>query len=343
MQISILLALYNSKPFIKRCLRSVVSQTFTDYEVVLVDDASTDSGLQIAEQFLKKHQVTFQSIKHQQNEYLATTRNTGINAAKGKYIMFMDQDDELAHNTVFTQFYEAIERTQTDFVCANFYAVYEGGRQKTTYIKGIDEDKLLQNDGVLTALCKTEISVSAWNKLIRRAFLLENNLFFQQGLLHEDELWAFQMCLIAKKCYCLSDCLYDYHKDNDFSITKNITEKTFSDKLFILQQQLRIMKEKQLINNENTEVFIYHFKRLMNESFRPKLIQNKKLWMNNYEKISMLYRQSELWQYKKLFRFPTHIAYFIRKEKYKNRRNDGNKQYRKFLRKLDKYNWEGEV
>lgn len=336
MQISILLALYNSEPFIKRCLRSVVSQTFTDYEVVLVDDASTDSGLQIAEQFLKKHQVTFQSIKHQQNEYLATTRNTGINAAKGKYIMFMDQDDELAHNGVLAQFHEAIKEEKVDFVTANSNTIF--GKTDVRKITMVAEKTRLQDTAILQAFLYGQISMSAWNKLIDKEFLLHNHLFFKKDLICEDELWAFQVCMAAKKCYCLPSYNYSYHKDNPNAITRNKNEALYASNIAILKEQLAIAKQKQQINKQSTDAFISHFRRMSKKVLLPRVLNNKPQWINYYRQISQIYRHSELYQYKKLFRLPAVIAYFVCKESRKNMVNNGNKFYRKLLAFAHRYN-----
>lgn len=339
MQISIIIPIYNVEPYIERCINSIIAQDFTDYEVILVDDASPDNALQIAEKLLQENDIVFQSIQHPKNQGLSEARNSGIKVAKGKYIMFIDSDDELAHNNVLSCFYTLLEREKVDFVCANYSGIWgKNDIRRGKYIKGIAENKLLKEQQILEALLYTEVSVSAWNKLINKSFLLQNNLFFEKGLKHEDELWAFQMALVAKRCYCLKDYTYNYHKTNPNSITLNMDEESYSDIIYIIKKQLEIQKQQQLLNPENCNAFIFHFKRISSEVIHTKLLKNKELWIYCYTKIGAIYKQNELYAYKKLFRLPAPIAYFIRKERHKNWKNKGNQYYGKLLRKVDGFN-----
>lgn len=340
MQISIIIPIYEVEPYIERCIKSVISQTFTDYEVVLVDDKSPDNALQIAEKLLQENKIAFQTIRHAKNKGLSEARNSGQKAAKGKYIMFIDSDDDLPDKKVLGLFYDTTEREKVDFVCANYSGIYgKNDIRRGEYIVGINTEKRLQNEDVFSAVLYTEISVLACNKLFNRAFLLTHNLWFQKDLMHEDELWMFQVALKANSCYCLPNYTYNYYKNTPNSITKNANEKSYEDKITILKKQLHIINKHELLKKISPNTFIFHFKRISQEILRPKLLSNKNLWRGYYKKIKHLYRQSELYQYKKLFRLPAPIAYSVRKEKHKNRLNNGNRYYGKFLRKVDKYNW----
>lgn len=310
MQISIIIPVYNVEAYIERCINSVIHQTFTDYEVILVDDASPDNALQIVEKLLIANNITFQSIKHKINQGLSEARNSGIKVAKGKYIMFIDSDDELSHGKVLSQFYDAIVRENVDFVVANRYAVLSDGTRKRGIIKGIETDRLLQNDEILPSLIYREMPVAAWSKLIDKHFLLSNHLFFQKGLLCEDELWTFQMCIAAQKCYCLSDYSYNYYKDNPHSITNN--HRRYESKILILKSQLNLIKEKELLNSNNATMFIFHFNRLSAEVLQSRLFNNRQQWIACYQQINKIYQQSGLYQYKRLFYLPAHIAYYIK-------------------------------
>lgn len=341
MQISIIIPIYKVEKYIERCINSVITQTFTDYEVILVDDASPDNALAVAEKLLQENGIEFQTVKHKENQGLAAARNNGLKVAKGKYVMFMDSDDDLADTDVLQRFYTNIERENADFVIANYNGIFgENDIRRGEYIKGISKNKPLENEAILEALLHTELSVAAWNKLINKDFLLQNNLFFPKGKTYEDELWFFQCCVVAQKSYCLSDYTYNYYKNIPNTMARSRGESDWNDMLWVIQQQLTVIKEKQLMNSQNADVFIFHFKRLFNEILRPKLLSNKKVWIHYYKQLRKNYQQSELYQYKKLFRLPANIAYFVRKEKHKNWKNKGNRYYGKFLGKINLYNCE---
>lgn len=337
MQISIIVPIYQVEQYIERCINSIVKQAFTDYEVILVDDASPDNTLLIAENLLQENQITFQVVKHQENQSLSEARNSGLKVAKGKYIIFMDSDDELSYNEVLTQFYETIEREKADFVAANHQIIYgETDIRKEEVV--IKEAVALYEKDILYRFLLAEFSMSSWNKIINRNFLLNNQLFFVKGLRSQDELHTFQMCLAAKKCYCLPDYCYNYYKENRCSITNNQNEKTYNDNVFILKKQLEIASEKQLINKNNADAFVYHYKRMSQKILFPRVLKNKVLWMKYYNQISNIYQHSELWQYKKRFWQPAQIAYFVRCELRKNHTFFGSRLYKKVLRKARQYN-----
>lgn len=344
MQVSIIIPIFKAKHYIKRCLQSIVKQTFSDYEVVLIDDASPDNSLSIAEQFLQQNNIEFQSAIHQTNQKQSTARNTGIKMAKGKYLMFMDNDDELAHNDVLKQFYEAIEREDVDFVSANFnVAKSEADIHKETYTKGIKHNKKLANSAVLEALLYTEIAVSPWNKLLKKDFIIQNSLYFPKDMRIEDRLWGFNMCSKATSCYCLSNYNYNYYYNgNPDSVHANFDQGYIDDLYFSITEILQaIENKKEFLEKRANAYACFIIKTSIDILAIPFIMQNKPLWKKHYQKLRKIYSNSALNIYEKRFTLPAFLAYFVFTESIKPYQFTAAKLYLRTINLINAYNWKG--
>lgn len=344
MKISIIIPIYKAEHCIKRCLQSVINQTFTDYEIVLVDDASPDNSLQIAEQFLLDKNIEHQSIIHKTNKKQSETRNTGIKASRGTYLMFIDNDDELAHNRVLGEFYEAIERENVDFVSANNNVVCNAIIQKDTYTKGIDTNKKLSHFDVLEGLLNTEIAVSPWNKLLKKEFIIQNNLYFPKGMTIEDRLWSFNLCRKAKSCYCLASYNYNYHySSNSESVHANFNQQYIDDLYFSIKKILQIIEKDNNCSAKNANAYAYFIvkKTSIDILAIPFIMNDKTLWGQHYKKLREIYNKSILNTYEKRFILPTELAYFVFMERIKPRSLLRGKYYLKLVTIVNGLNFMG--
>lgn len=345
MKISIIIPIYKAKHCIKRCLQSVVNQDFTDYEIVLVDDASPDDSLQIAEQFLQKKNVTYQSIIHKTNRKQSEARNTGIKNAEGKYLMFIDNDDELTHNKVLSEFHEAIERENVDFVSANNNVVHNTTIQKDNYIKGVTKNKKLTHFAVLKGLLYTEIAVSPWNKLFKKDFIIQNDLYFPKGMTIEDRLWSFNMCSKATSCYCLSSYNYNYYySSNSESVHANFNQQYINDLYFSITEILKIIEKDKKCIAKNAKAYAYFIIKISIDILAiPFIMKDKALWKKHYKKLREIYDKSSLNTYEKRFLVPSSLAYFLFTERIKPYSFLGSKYYLRFVDLINRYNWERKV
>lgn len=214
MKVSIIIPVYNVAPYIKRCLDSVVAQTYTDIECILIDDCGTDNGMKIAVQFIKDYHghVRFFIIHHPHNRGLSAARNTGIDVATGKYVFFLDSDDAITPDCIEILAGLLVKHPDADIVHGNTIAEGEGLIQQSFKQKvpeyseeRITLDKLLLNNNVTTA----------WNILINRSFLLNNQLFFREGIVHEDVYWKFFLSLKIRSAAFTNTGTYYYFKNND--------------------------------------------------------------------------------------------------------------------------------
>ena len=202
MKVSIIIPIFNVEPYIERCLQSVVSQTCTCFECILVDDCGTDGSMPSAEQFIQNYsgEIHFRILRHENNCGLSAARNTGINAAIGDYIYFMDSDDAITPDCIETLLNIARKYPNADYVQGNIVTgseqLMEGGIDPDVP-EYVNDRNQLEN----IILCKSHRT--AWNRLLKRSFLLSNsnNLFFPVGLVMEDHYWTY---FVAKSAHAVA-------------------------------------------------------------------------------------------------------------------------------------------
>lgn len=224
MKVSIIIPVYNVGAYIFRCLQSVAQQTFTDIECVIVDDCGSDESIEIAEQFIKEQNgnISYRIIHHKHNQGLSAARNTGIRAATGEYIFFLDGDDSITPDcieTLLSLFYQYpdIQCAQGNILDEKGMISHYGYKQD---IPAYIQDKLSIEQYML---CQT--MTSAWNRLIIREFLLDHSLFFPVGLIHEDMPWLYNLTKYLTAIAYSPKGLYIYYV-NGGSIMTSTSQKT---------------------------------------------------------------------------------------------------------------------
>ena len=213
MTVSIIIPVYNVAPYIEACLKSVTSQTYAgQMECIVVDDCGTDNSMAIAERVIAEYEgpILFHIEHHDANRGLSTARNTGIAKATGEYLMFLDGDDEITVDCIKQLMGKATENPDAEMIQGNAKTYAASGHDPIK--KRISIEKATSNDEVRRCFFRFngQVPASAWNKLIRRSFVLENNLLFQEGVYYEDRLWSFYL-LKHIKCACfLPEVTYLY-------------------------------------------------------------------------------------------------------------------------------------
>ena len=265
--ISIIIPVYNVQDYIAECLSSVAKQTYTEgVECLIVDDCGTDESIALAEDFLSSYrgEIRFRIIKHAHNKGLSAARNTGIRNANGKYVLFVDSDD-----TIYADCLESFMEVAKRFPNAEMIAA-GANINRTDWKKDFTMEKDFPDYAdnpqwiARTVLMRggwKGIPVTAWNRLVRKDFLLQHQLFFKEGVLHEDELWNF---MLAQKLSRIAFCKHDtyFYRIRQYSI---ITGFKTSD--------------------ENAQSCLPVWKEML-EHFTPELehIQTQSLWdfINDY-------------------------------------------------------------
>lgn len=231
--ISIIIPIYNVEDYIEDCIKSVISQDFTNYEILLVDDCSPDSSINIAIQLLKMNaSISYKLIRHKVNKGLSCTRNTGIKEAQGDYILFLDSDDTLPPNSLrnlFTHTNNAVDLVIGRVQTITFQSKIITPRFVNNYVDNKKKIISYYNKGIIYPI--------ACNKLINRKFLEKNKLFFQESILHEDELWSFYIIMCVNTIAFCNDITYTYLIRSK-SITTNPSVRNIKSIILILNKMI---------------------------------------------------------------------------------------------------------
>lgn len=229
---SIIIPVYEVEQYIQKCIVSVMSQSFTkDVECILVNDCTKDNSIIIAKKLLDDYNgdINFQIVNRQNNGGLSAARNTGINEARGEYLYFLDSDDYITPDCIKVLAETALRFPEAQIVQAGAEATTKGFEYlslKSTKLKEYSEDKRYIKREMLMA----HYPPTVWNKLIKRYWLLKHNLFFKEGLLHEDDYWNF---FAAKHVTAYAICKQDTYLYNirPGSITQAPNERNIKSRL----------------------------------------------------------------------------------------------------------------
>lgn len=222
---SIIIPVYNVEKYLRECLDSVCNQTFAEWEAICVNDGSTDGSAAILNEYAEKESRL--KIISQLNGGLSAARNTGLEAACGEYVLFLDSDDWLEPNALAVL---ASNQDNEDMLCFSGRRFFEAEGVSHEpdrlacgeYLSGMD----YYNDNALSRRDFAFVCVVL--RAYRRSFLLDNGLLFKVGIFHEDDLFTPIACYYARRVKVLDECLYDYRVRAN-SITTTVSSKRLSD------------------------------------------------------------------------------------------------------------------
>ena len=211
MKISVIIPVYKVEKFIEKCVESVLKQTFSNFEVILVDDCSPDNSIAIAQKTIASYNrsdISFLYIAHQCNLGQSAARNTGIKHAAGDYLFFLDSDDYIS-STCLEVLYASCAEFNSDMAVGENYIIYP---DHSDYINAGNEitNVVYGSDNVLMAFLHNQWYNTAWNKLIFRSFILDNQLFFSEGYIFEDGLWTFKIATKLNSLSIVREPTYNY-------------------------------------------------------------------------------------------------------------------------------------
>lgn len=266
-EVSIIVPVYQVEKYIRQCVDSILAQTFTDFELILVDDGSKDKSGQICDEYA----VLDQRVKviHKENGGLSDARNCGMDQAVGNYFMFVDSDDYIAP-TMLEYLYKALMNKEADIAVCNFLHFFEEDR-KRDFSTNIQSEVL---SGAEIFYCRKNervygIWTVAWNKLYKRETL--GNVRFRFGKYHEDEFWTNDIYQMDIKVVTIPECLYYYRqRDNSIMGRKNI--KRDFDILEALQERIAVYFMDERHADQAYKVMIFSLEYLAESK---KLITNK--------------------------------------------------------------------
>ena len=241
-QISVIVPVYNVEDYLNTCVESVLKQKEDLIEIVLVDDGSSDRSGLICDELAKK--AANISVIHKKNGGLSSARNAGLQKARGIYVLFLDSDDYLEPGACHVLLDKIRDYGELDAIVFN--GTEDSGNKKAVMRKRDNciGTVVCGKDYLVKCYRNRNLSVEACLYMYRRAFLLENELCFKEGILHEDVEFTPRALLLAERVLETSEQLYHYViREGSISTSKN-KEKNIRD-LFQTLQELNELADQQ--------------------------------------------------------------------------------------------------
>lgn len=271
-KISIIIPIYNSELYLPRLFKSLLQQSFQEFEIIAINDGSTDTSLDIIQCYALQDKRI--NVFSQKNMGLSISRNNGLNLAKGSYICFIDSDDTI-EKEMLQILYTTIINDQSDIVTTSYKTLYPDGSYTITERKITDS----------TVLSNPALSSHVWGQLYKKSLFLSYSISFPEGIFFEDQITTFELYYYAKKISFVSTSLYNYYIHPN-SITQKISIQKIDDIFIVIlyikkfldnEKILELHKTnihakllklinnyilKYLIKNENEKLLIYFFKKM---------------------------------------------------------------------------------
>lgn len=235
--ITIIVPVYNVEGYLKKCIESILAQTYKNLQIILVDDGSTDNSGYICEDYAQKDKRI--SVIHKINGGLSSARNAGIDKAEGEFISCIDSDDYVVADFILTLYQHAMNN-DADMVVGNFFYYYE------------NEFKKSHGNGEILKICNTKEAIeligtgknftgSAWGKLYKKELLA--NIRYPEGKLCEDQFVIYKLILLCQTVVFDSAALYGYTIRPGSIMSSSITERML-DVIDAAKQNSSIILEK---------------------------------------------------------------------------------------------------
>jgi glycosyltransferase involved in cell wall biosynthesis len=215
MKVSIIIPVYNVSAYIERCIKSVMNQTYQDIECILVNDATPDDSIAIAERLVADYKgpVQFKIFNHEHNRGQSAARNTGVDAASGDYLYFIDSDDEITPDCI-EKLSRPVLNDPTIEMVEGCYAQVARDSHNNLIERPFPRQQLeLATPKAVKDyfFSKQDEHICAWNKLINRVFFIKNQLYFKESLFWgEDFFWMFHYNRYLSHLYIIPDITYKY-------------------------------------------------------------------------------------------------------------------------------------
>ena len=219
-KVSVIVPIYNSEKYLKRCLDSLINQTLEDLEIILVNDGSTDGSRDI----ILKYMSSDKRIKliDKANGGQASARNLGLSQAIGEYIVFIDSDDYVQPN-LCERLYQTVLNGY-DIVVTDYYII-DGNNKEYYKTSNHEEGVISLKDYLLTAVCP-------WNKIYRKSFLIDNKFKFPEGIIYEDYASIPTLVNYNPKVYYLPEAFVNYIH-TEVSTMRSDEYKTKYENIFV--------------------------------------------------------------------------------------------------------------
>ena len=229
-RISIIIPVYKVEEYLNECVQSAIDQTYRDIEIILVDDGSPDRCPKMCDEWAKRDERI--KVIHQANGGLSAARNAGVRVAQGEYLYFLDSDDYLVPDALDRMLTLADKHGGVDLMPALYLRDDHSVDHFTAdaFPEFSDDQHLIKR----ALLNYDRLPVTAANRLIQRELFLEHNLWFKEGIIHEDNYWTFFLAKHVKRMAYLPEKIYYYRiTEGSISNVKNVKKESLAFKILI--------------------------------------------------------------------------------------------------------------
>lgn len=249
MNVSYIIPAYKVEQYLSQCVESILAQSYTDFEIILVDDGSPDDSPALCDEWARKDSRI--RALHKPNGGLSDARNYGLQHAVGDYVVFIDGDDFWRHKNDLEKLVKvAYENPEVDFIGYNCEYYYPDTERYTPWVEYADVLSMAIDKNIATCeLVKSgTFPMSACLKFLKRNFLIKNNLFFIKGQIAEDIPWFINVLEKSSKCIFVNHYVYAYRQNVIGSITSNANERSFNSLYNIFKTELDKIENRSFSN-----------------------------------------------------------------------------------------------
>ena len=284
MKVSIIIPVYNVEKYIDECILSAINQTLDDMEIIVIDDKSTDSSLDILNKYKEKYNFV-KIISNEKNMGISAIRNIGIQNAKGEYIYFLDIDDYLDKDAMKIC-YEKAKEYDLDMVKFDT-KVFEKNDFNESY-KNIESECIKGEDFLKKYFTTGDYNKLDISNLYKRDFIIQNNIFFYEGILDESKLYSLQSFLLANRVLYIPKKLCSRRIRDNYIVVSDNCKKRLEDTETILREMCRFYtNNKDLFKSDVADHIKNHIKFMFNKAIMiceiGNLIDDKNRIIKNFK------------------------------------------------------------
>lgn len=290
--VSIIVPIYNVESYLKKCLDSIVRQTYKNLEIILIDDGSTDNSGVIADKYAKKCKRI--RILHKKNSGLSSARNAGLRIARGQWIAFVDSDDYVNNNYISKLVQLAIKRN-ADIATCNYNMVDLSGKIKKPSLHWTS--KVLTGQEAVNDVFENKRQASIWLSLFKANIFKEHTITFPEGREYEDIPTRIKTLSFASKVAYTNERLYYYVIRKNSITHKDFTKNVYRDKIAAIRDMDKFLK---INETKSNNLFYTYYKYRVIESILNDManrnalrLNTKRIWHDTRKQLTSLYPNVE--------------------------------------------------
>ena len=309
--ISVIIPIYNVEKYLCRCLDSIISQSYKDLEIILVDDGSPDNSPSICDSYARNDNRI--KVIHKTNGGLSAARNTGLKYAMGDFISFIDSDDYIEPK-MYEILFNLITKFDSDISMCGCNVISENG--DLLYVDQFRDGSIFHGSGLLDEII-LPLKTASWNKLYRRSSI--QSCFFPEGRIHGEDL-VFMMQFVSDKTSLVTSSYngYNYIKRENSITTSSFNKRAF-DEVWCKDTAYSLVLEK--FPSFNRRALLWSFNARLNLIRKMyfsntildyiSVIEDYKIWLSdNYTKLSSLLCFKIKFEYVLIIKFPSFYKFY---------------------------------